>query len=382
MAVKPVKWFDSTMAGAPVLSGTAGSLISVLNACLVDGFNLITLDSLSVSGGVLTGVKAGHGFVVDQVVATAGANEAQLNGEWTVTEVTPTTFKASASIANVTGTGTISAKAAPLGWLKPYVGTNKAAYKSASPESTGMLLRVDDTLAQYAVVSGYESMSDVESGTGIFPTLLQASSRLGWGKSSTSNTTARPWSLFGDDRLMYFLRSPSSANSSAQLHMFGDLVSDRVAGDPYCCFISGYNNPPSSTTNIPCGVATVDGYSSTDVIYAARPYTQLGGAAQCGTYSLRISGSSLSGGSLNNKQMSPLNNKVQVSPVLMVEVSTGAIRASNVAGLYHSISYLPLSHLERTLNVTGISGRKLIACATGSSGSEGRVFLDITGPWR
>lgn len=36
-----VKYLHSAMPGAPVLSGTAGSLISVLDACLVNGLSLI-----------------------------------------------------------------------------------------------------------------------------------------------------------------------------------------------------------------------------------------------------------------------------------------------------------------------------------------------------
>ena len=52
------KWFQNSMAGAPVLTGQAGALIAVLNACLVDGFNLLTLDSLVVAGNVATGTKA------------------------------------------------------------------------------------------------------------------------------------------------------------------------------------------------------------------------------------------------------------------------------------------------------------------------------------
>ena len=110
----PIKHFYSGMAGAPTLNGLAGSMIGLLDACLVNGFNLLTLDSLVVASNVLTGTKASHGYVVDQVILVAGANESALNGEWTITTVTSSTFSAAApGVGNTTGTGTISSKAAP-----------------------------------------------------------------------------------------------------------------------------------------------------------------------------------------------------------------------------------------------------------------------------
>ncbi len=45
---------DSSMAGAPVLSGVAGAMRSVIKACLVDGFGAGAVSSLNVSSGVAT----------------------------------------------------------------------------------------------------------------------------------------------------------------------------------------------------------------------------------------------------------------------------------------------------------------------------------------
>ena len=41
-----VKFFDKDMASAPSLAATAGNLISVLDACLVNGFAQKTADSV------------------------------------------------------------------------------------------------------------------------------------------------------------------------------------------------------------------------------------------------------------------------------------------------------------------------------------------------
>ena len=44
-----VKVFDSAMADAPVLSGTADALHAVLKACLVDGFGAGAVATLTVA---------------------------------------------------------------------------------------------------------------------------------------------------------------------------------------------------------------------------------------------------------------------------------------------------------------------------------------------
>lgn len=133
-----VRYYDSTMAGAPALSGTPGALISVLDACLKDGFGTVTLNSLVVAGNVATGtVNAGHGFTmvggaVGPVITIAGATPAGLNGTWRIASVpNSTTFTfATSGIADQTATGTITAKRAPLGFSKVFSGTNKAVYRA------------------------------------------------------------------------------------------------------------------------------------------------------------------------------------------------------------------------------------------------------------
>lgn len=47
-----VKWAVSSMTGAPTLSGTAGSLITLLDAFLVNGFGTKAVDSAQVTDGI------------------------------------------------------------------------------------------------------------------------------------------------------------------------------------------------------------------------------------------------------------------------------------------------------------------------------------------
>ena len=47
-----VKWAVSSMMGAPTLNGTAGSMIALLDAFLINGFGMKAVDSAQVTGGV------------------------------------------------------------------------------------------------------------------------------------------------------------------------------------------------------------------------------------------------------------------------------------------------------------------------------------------
>jgi len=59
----PVKYFRSDDTGAPTLTGQAGSLISLLDACLINGYNTKTPSGIIRSGSTATVTFAtAHGF--------------------------------------------------------------------------------------------------------------------------------------------------------------------------------------------------------------------------------------------------------------------------------------------------------------------------------
>ena len=135
-----VKYFTSAMAGAPQLNTTAGCLIAMLDACLIDGFGLKTADSVVVASNIATlTVAAGVGFADHAVVLIAGATPAGLNGEKRILSKTTTTITFDATgISDQTASGTITAKLAPAGWQKQFSATNLAAYRSTDPASTAI----------------------------------------------------------------------------------------------------------------------------------------------------------------------------------------------------------------------------------------------------
>lgn len=377
---KPVKHFFSSMAGAPVLTGLAGTMIAVLDACLVNGFNLLTLDSLVVSSNVLTGTKTSHGYVVDQVVLIAGANESQLNGEWTITSVTSNTFTAAApGVSNTTGTGTISVKAAPAGWTKVYSGTNKAVYRSSDATSTQMYLRVDDTATIAARVVGYETMTDVDTGTGPFPTAAQVSGGGSWHKSGLADSTARTWALVADSAGFYQVRNTYPAQVYC-VDGFGDYPSEKQ-GDAYRCFLVAHTSSGAITTATSSQLL-MSGTNAGEPMWSPRSYTQIGSAVvmelSTNYFAKTISGDSLS----PLAYPSPVSNGIVLSVPAIRETSTGPIRSLALPGLYHTPQATPLTDRDKIENISSLSGRKLLVLASVYSGTAARFLVDITGPWR
>ena len=84
-----VKYFSSGMVGAPQIANNWGDLVTMLDACLVNGFALKAIDSLTFANGVATAsITAGHAYLRDQVVLIAGADQPEYNGLFRVISTT------------------------------------------------------------------------------------------------------------------------------------------------------------------------------------------------------------------------------------------------------------------------------------------------------
>ena len=389
-----VKHFRSDAVGAPVLSGTAGSLIAVLSACLVDGYDVKSATSLVVASGVATLSFAGsHSATVDSVVLVAGVTGAltALNGEQKVVSIAAGVVRFATAAADGTATGTISFKMAPVGWLKPYTGTNLAVFKTADPMGTGMCLRVDDTGTTMCRVVGYETMSDVNTGLGPFPTDAQMSGGGYWAKSSLATSAPVAWSLIADSRKFILHIAPYTAtaggNTGGVTRSFGDETSYRPGGDPYACSLS-YSAAATLGSQ-------ADGMP--DAAFALqhampRSYTALGSAVLLGAMPF-TGGSALSGADTTLGAFpSVIDGGLRLSKKWLGTASTGVPPRCELPGFYH----VPMSaafdtfKTRDTIPGTGpLTGRKLFALnpstgynATPNSASTGVSMVDITGPWR
>lgn len=368
-----VKYFDSTMSGAPSLSGTAGALISVLDACLTNGFGSVTLDSLVVAGNVATGtISTGHNFAMigttGPVIRIEGATPSGLNGDWRLASVPgSTTFTfATTGISDQTATGTITAKRAPAGFSTVFSGTNKAVYRSDDVAGTRLYLRVDDSTTTYARVSGYETMSDVDTGTRRFPA---SGTDVYLTKASSAGSTNSPWRIYADASALYVITNgyDSGLPWSGAL-MFGDILSYKSADQYHCSLIA-------STASGANSASFLHRINLNTASYLARSYTQLGGviAAFRQSHGL-LSSMGIGGGAYPN----PVDNLFHAWPCEVVE-SVGPVARGLLPGLWVPIHTSNPTDATVISDIPQLPGRDLLVQTLSNTA---RAAFDLTGPWR
>lgn len=375
------------MLAAPVLSGTAGTLIAVLDAVLVNGFGLQTASSVVVAGGIATATYgAAHSFVPGSVALFAGATPSSLNGEQRILTTTTLTATFTTTAADGAATGTLTSKVAPAGWSKVFAGTNLAAYKITSVLGTGCVLRVDDTGTTTARVRGYETMSDVNTGVGPFPSVAQqAQPGLWWTKSDTASATPRPWRIAADDRgFFYFVKN--AVYSEHQGNYFGDLIPIK-SNDPYACILKAQDaNSSSSTSAIQQSLEWADSSMICSGLYAARAANTLGGAAQhyqCPVTSVGLLFQHCTG-SVGFPYPSPVDNGLMLTPVAIYN-------SSGYRGYHPGLMFSPqitnaaFNTGDTVVGSGAMVGKTVSVIKMGAinpGGGQGVVFVDTVSDWR
>ncbi len=418
-----VKYFNSGMTGAPQISNNWGDLVTMLDACLVNGFALKAIDTLTCVDGVATAtISAGHAYRPEQVIEIAGADQPEYNGEVRVIAATATSFTYAVigtPASPATSATSISAKVAPLGWEKAFAGTNKAAYRSQNPASPQNLLLIDDSLktpgytttwAKWANVGIVEDLSDIDTIVGAQapfdpnnPTQnwkqVQAN-QWGWYKwyhartsgydnSGDSGGGNRNWVLIGDDRLFYLFVTNAAGYGwyGRNGYCFGDITSFKPA-DNYATVLAAediyWSNSSSGYSSYP---GQYNGYGLTQSLeftakVLLRNHTQLGNPVRFGLTSLNTN----NGQQVCGRGPMPFPNGPDYSLWLLptyVRQEDGHMR-----GLMPGMLWMPQDrpYSDQTIvdNVVGQTGRKFLLVRTQySSEAEGaQIAFDITGPWR
>lgn len=187
----------------------------------------------------------------------------------------------------------------PAGWTKPYTGTNKAVFRMDTG-GTGFYLNVDDAAAgsggaKEALMTGFETMSNVGTGTNQFPTSAQLN--LGSApagsvvcrKSNTADSTARAWTVVASNTFFYlFVEAGDFVNPTATaVFAFGDIFSYK-ASDAYRCIIIGRNQVNVSNADRDAFGAVLDyntGLSATLAgFYMARHFNGVVGSLAVGRH--------------------------------------------------------------------------------------------------
>lgn len=369
--------YHSGMANGPVLNGTQGAMIALLDACLIHGFDTRSINSIVVSGGVATAtISAGHTYELHAVVRIAVSTPAGLNGDFRITSAGPSTFTfACPGVPDGSATGTLTAKRAPAGWEKVFSGANKAVYRSGALDSTRLLLRVNDADARFVRVRGYENMSDVDTGTGLFPALSQlAETAMTWTKSAAADSTPRDWTLVADDRMFYLAPAfVAAGNPRASIYRFGDLVS-LIDGDAYGCGIAGHEI--ASPVTVQGSIGTFLGTTNGTGCYLARAASQAGTAMAHGH-----AGLTTSAGSGSTTAITAVDGRWHLSSLWAIEGTGDAPLRGLLPGYYLARE----QQASTNRSIVEVDGKTLMLVQVGysSAPTDNRfVAFDILGPWR
>lgn len=383
-----IHYFSSTQSAIlPPLSGTAGALSTILKTCLVTGAGAFNVQALTVAGGVATATfAAAHGFIIDSVVALAGASPGALNGVVRVLGVpssTSLTFVTSAP--DGVASGTITIKMAPADWEELYSGTSLSVLRPTAFGAFGGCLRIDDTDGKNARVCGYESMSDVSTGVGPAPTPAQFSGGLYWGKSRTADAAARPWIVVADERGAHVMLAPGTAGNFCSYYV-GDLDPD-VVDDAWAWLLTGSIDAGAADAGYrdPGCVGLSDRAAPAGGLFLMRGATGVSGA---------VSVSRLTGAGHNGDTGQCLSGASGYSPPAVatgviqlteVEVADSSGRRGVVPGIFHLRNKVSVAAPVVVDGTDDMLGRRLLLVPTGWQVGEfgaGTMAFDITGPWR
>lgn len=378
-----VRVYRSTDFGAPQLSGQVGTLIAILNACLVDGYGTNTITSLTQSGGVATAItNVPHQFTGSPKVLIAGAASSDYNVEATITITGASTFTYPVNpAAPGTAGGAPTCKIAGSGWTKPFAdGTYVAAYKQPAG-SNGFYLRVDDnSSATVARGQAYETMTNVSSGLTPFPTSAQLAGGVHIVKSDVASSATRPWILISNGPMMYlFVNHDNSATwAVANGVMFGDLKSYKAGGgDAYGTIIAG--NTASSYSNnfmysLVSSIASV-----TNGHWMARSYTGIGGSITVSKSSDTVKSQNSNVGVAGMPYPSPIDGGLYVSPLWISEPSPTLSVRGELPGLWNPLHARPLATGDVWTPSSGSLVGKVFEAINLYSSAQ--IFIETSDTW-
>lgn len=387
-----VKHIHNGMRGAPQISGSVATLIAALDALFVSGWGPTTALSVNVAGGIATAtLTPGETFDRDAVVLIAGATPSALNGEARVLTTSSSAITWATTAPNGAATGAITIRYAPqTSWSKVYAATNKAVYRSTHVQSNGHYLRVDDSGTTTARVRGFEAMTDVDTGSGPFPTDAQMSGGGYWHKSILANATAIKYRIFCDERFIILAvaaGSTTAANTNAPPRGFGDPIVLAPGGDAWSTLISVN---PSSVNNVGTASFTNSNASNANgMTVAPRAFSGLGSAVL--QNNVPFVGTTYSGAdSALGAAPSVVDGQIKMSKVFSREQGNTNPPRAIIPGIHYipqSGAFGPLVDGDILTGSGDLAGRKLMVIPDPGNNAWSNApvacyLVDLTGPWR
>lgn len=285
---------------------------------------------------------------------------------------------------------------AAAGWTIAYTATNKRDYKQGTG-SNGYYLDVDDSGpggggAREARMRGYEAMTALATGTQPFPTTSQSSFATICRKSTTADSTARPWYLIADATCFYlFVDTGDLTNPAYSLTFaFGDFFSYK-SGDTYNSIIIGRSSENTNANSADSLAAVFGGNQSfmSNTLsghYVDRMWTGVGGSIACGKFSsilcTNVNYSPV--GSANSMCSYPNgpDGALELAPIWICH--NGSVRGY-LKGLWAPCHYQPCGHGDTFTGTGNMAGKSFLALnVTGSyygGNSTGQIVVETSNTW-
>jgi hypothetical protein len=255
-----------------------------------------------------------------------------------------------------------------LGWTKASLGTNQASYRA--PTGNRFYLQVDDTSTTVARVSGWETLTALNTGTNQFPSSAQVSGGLYIAKGA-----ATPWRAVSNGAIFYFFSKYSSSYYSAMA--FGDIISFKT-GDAYGTVMIGDTiGAPTAGANL----MITNNNVPANGWYMPRSYTQSGTSLQVGSVSdyartLGVSKTGNSGNSFPNK----IDGCLHLAPVWPYENGVMSMRGL-LPGLWNPCHLRPLSDWNTFSISSGLLSGRSFEVVDDASGGNTQIFFETSDTW-
>lgn len=273
---------------------------------------------------------------------------------------------------------------AAAGWTKPYTGTNKAAFKQGGGNQ--FYLRVQDDApgaggAKEARLRGYETMSDVDTGTGLFPTAAQATNGTFARKSTSADGTTRSWIVIADDRTVIVAVLTGDTSGVYYPFMFGDFYSF-VTADGYRTMIVGRSteNSGSQSGDLLMQAGGLVAAGSTSNHWIARSYLGTGTSIAIQKVANTWAGNSSSNFSFGNSIIpfpNPPDGGIYLAPIYLADLVTAPVNhiRGKMRGFWQLMnSNAALADGDTFAGVGDLSGRTFLVVKDMSSGSVAAII--------
>ena len=270
------------------------------------------------------------------------------------------------------------AKAA-LGWTRPYhdAANNTSVFRQgAGPQH---YLRVNDNgpgagTAKEARAVGYEVMTDVNTGTGPFPTAVQMATGLFIRKSVTADATARSWILIGTSKVFYlFVYTGDVANRAFSVG-FGSAYSI-VPTDNYATFLAGRSTENSAVAAYDrlCGMSSTVTTAVT-ANYMARAYTGVGSSITLAKWGDYFQAAQTAAGSTGGiAYPSPIDGSLVITPINYGGAADGLYRGV-LPGLWNPMHVEAFADGDTLSGIGGLSSRTFEVVMLGA----GQVLIETS----